>query len=156
MCVCVYCVLWTASLFIIMTGSIFITNYKCLHLYNKYNISLLFSTEYSPFWQWLDNTAVRQPWSRVDGQHTVLRHAWMMSCSPSRKRMVDNLENIGGNRDLLDWSGITVRDYLSSGQLLMAIFSQKNNHIYLKYISCWTLSAIFNKWLPFLINCCHF
>ena len=48
-CVCVYCVLWTASLFIIMTGSIFITNYKCLHLYNKYNISLLFSTEYSPF-----------------------------------------------------------------------------------------------------------
>ena len=42
------------------------------------------------------------------------------------KRMVDNLENMGGNREWLDWSEITVRDYQSSVQLLMDIFLEQS------------------------------
>ena len=58
--------------------------------------------------------------------------------------MVDNLENMGGNREWLDWSGITVRDYRSSVQLLMNIFLKQS----------YLLEKIFvNKLLPFLINC---
>ena len=60
------------------------------------------------------------------------------------KRMVDNLENMGGNREWLDWSEITVRDYRSSVQLLMDIFLKQS--YLLEKISV-------NKWLPFLVNC---
>ena len=42
------------------------------------------------------------------------------------KRMVDNLENMGGNREWLDWSEITVRDYRSSVQLLMNNFLKQS------------------------------
>ena len=58
-------------------------------------------------------------------------------------RMVDNLENMGGNREWLDWSEITVRDYRSSVQLLMDIFLKQSN--LLEKISV-------NKWLSFLVN----
>ena len=59
------------------------------------------------------------------------------------KRMVDNLENMGGNREWLE-SEITVRDYRSSIQLLMDIFLKQS--YLLEKISV-------NKWLPFLVNC---
>ncbi len=51
---------------------------------------------------------------------------------------------MGGNREWLDWSEITVRDYRSSVQSLMDIFLEQ---------SLFTGQLSVNKWLPFLINC---